>query len=224
MKNIIQNFKEGCKLIFNPKVNINSSGKLSVKESLTYVFRFIPLPVLFIIIVGIFDLLLANAGLVTSTFWNASLDSPTAPGNSGSWVTIFFALGTLLVFILSTFVTAGIVHLIAKFILRIWKGSYARTFTAMMYGLLPIILFFWVMNLPLFYPIRIIINIVFTAMYLWAAFVTVICLSNQHEVSIWKALIGYVIGMIVVFFVIIASFFNFAITVGIWKETFNILN
>lgn len=202
--------------IYRPSDN---TAKLTVKQALGFYYKTLPLPALLVVLAGSIGWMLSSQGLTYATFWSSSLERTSGFASSSSPLTTVFALACLALFIVSGLLNAAIFHVVSKKIFRIWRGSYAQTFTAVMYGLLPTVMLFWILSLPLAStPTNVATNIAFTAMYIWGAIVTILSLAAQHRISRRRAVLGYGVGLIVVL-LSMSFYYNITITLTIWSQT-----
>lgn len=111
-----------------------------------------------------------------------------------SYVSILWG-GIILFFIalpLGIAIDALIYQLIGKFFLNTWKGNYDKTFTALLYGLFPLLLLLWLSVVPLFNSIFVI------AAPIWSLIIIVFALSEQQKVTRLNAMLIMVIKSLVV--------------------------
>ena len=208
LKELRHIFSSTLCVIVNPR---NSYESLGVKQSLIFYYKALPVPLLAVFLISGVDLVLAKFGTIAPTFWSPSLSDSFGAGGSGSIFTPLFPIAYLLTYPIFGLFNAAIFQLVSKTIFRIWKGSYAKTFTAIMYGMLPVALFLWILSIPLTnLPVDAMTNLLFLAMYLWSAITTIISLAVQHDITKRRAFVGFIAGMIVIFFTLI-FYYNFAI-------------
>jgi hypothetical protein len=106
--------------------------------------------------------------------------------------------GILLFFIalpLGIAIDAIIYQIIAKHFLKVWKGSYDRTFTALVFGLFPLLLLLWIGVIPIFNLLFIIVAPI------WSLVVIVIALSEQQKITRLNALLVMLIKSLLVLLV-----------------------
>lgn len=135
---------------------------------------------------------------------SASLGTTSAMGllsgviTSISYLSVFWG-GIVLFFILIPLgiaIDAAIYQVIAKTFLNAWKGTYDRTFAAMVYGIFPVIMLLWLSLVPLFNSIYIIIAPI------WGIIIFVIALSTQQRITRLNALLIVVLKSLLVIAVI----------------------
>jgi hypothetical protein len=212
---IMQSFYRSIGYILQPT---RFTNQLSIRETLALYYKFLPIPIILILIVGMIGLLLAKQGYSYATFWSPQLTSATGFASSGSAYTTLFALICLSALMLTAFINAAIYHVVGKFVVRTWRGSFSKTFTAVVLGMLPVALLLFILSLPLANPpTRAVINSLFTIMYVWGGIVTWLSLATQHDTNKWRTLISYIIGTLFVIFTL-TIYINIEITVSIWKE------
>jgi len=75
------------------------------------------------------------------------------------------------------FINSAIYQLVGKHFLRLFKEDYERTFTAMVFGSMPLLLLFWLFVVPG-------VNLLaFIVLPVWAFVVEVIALSSQQRIT-----------------------------------------
>ncbi|MGC8586665.1 MAG: hypothetical protein ACP5K5_03950, partial [Candidatus Micrarchaeia archaeon] len=99
-------------------------------------------------------------------------------------------------------VNSGIYHLIIKNLFKMYKQNYNAAFTAFTYGMIPIILVYWLLPVPL-------LNMMLLAIFgLWSFIIEIIAISNLLSMSRLKALgtiilDGIIVGIIIYVIVVI---------------------
>ena len=93
----------------------------------------------------------------------------------------------------SIFINAFLYQLIGNHFLKIWNGSYEKTFAAAMFGEIPAVALIWLMPIP-------VANIIFVLAALWGFGVLVVALSEQQKISRLRALGAVVITVVIVAF------------------------
>lgn len=75
------------------------------------------------------------------------------------------------------FINSAVYQLVGKYFLRLFKEDYERTFTAMVFGSMPLLLLFWLFVVPG-------VNLLaFIVLPVWAFVVEVIALSSQQRIT-----------------------------------------
>ena len=113
----------------------------------------------------------------------------------GTMMIILMLLIYIVIIPVGIIVDSGIYHLIIKSLFKMYKQNYNAAFTAFTYGMIPVILVYWLLSVPLLGMVLIII------FGLWALIVEIIAISNQLSMSRLKAfgtilLDGIVVGII----------------------------
>ncbi|MEM0201842.1 MAG: YIP1 family protein [Candidatus Micrarchaeaceae archaeon] len=115
------------------------------------------------------------------------------------------AIGIFIVIPILVFISAIIYQLIGKNFLNAWKGSYEKTFAAVMFGVLPVILFYWAVSIP-------IIGIFFAFIFgIWELVVLTIALSSQHKIERTKSVIVILVSTIFSIMLVVLVMVFFAI-------------
>lgn len=138
-------------------------------------------------------------GVPTHSFGTNSLLTPLyTVVASLSYVSILWG-GIILFFVilpLGIAIDALIYQLVAKIFLNVWKGNYDTTFTALVYGLFPLLLLLWLSVIPLFNSLFIIIAPI------WSLVVIVIALAAQQKVTRLNAFITMAVKSFLVLLVL----------------------
>lgn len=186
--------KKAWDIITNPG---KATATMSMGEALGFYYRASILPVIVAIIVGFVVGYLAG-NLLGSVFGSlgALLSSGTGAA-VGLLVAVLAALYLLVLVPVGMVIDAAIYQLFAKVIFKMWEGAFNKTFTAITYGMMPVLLFFWLALIP-------IVNLLLIVVGLWSIAVFVISLSTQHKVSAWRALGGVVLTWVVVVAIMLA--------------------
>ncbi len=173
---ILDNFKEALGRCTNPNKN---TGKMEVMDALKYYYRVMILPMIVSVVLAlIFGIFVGSAlGGVGSIF--------------GGVVTAVIAVVYFIVLIpIGLLFSAAVLQLFAKMVFGIYKGNYSRTFTAVMFGALPVILFYWLGFIP-------VLGMLLLVFGLWSIYTTVVSLSKQHNISLGKAFLGWIITAVI---------------------------
>ena len=180
--------KKAWDIIMNPG---KATATMSMGKALGFYYRASILPVIVAMVVGFVVGYLAG-DLLGSTLGSLSALLSSGTGAVAGLLVAVLAALYLLVFVpVGMVIDAAIYQLFAKMIFKVWKGAFNKTFTAITYGMMPILLFFWLAFIP-------IVNLLLIAVGLWSIAVFVISLSKQHKVSAWRALGGVVLTWVVV--------------------------
>ena len=167
----MKDWKRGVGAVFHPDQNTKSG--MSIGRSLALYYQFSVFP--FIAFVVIASLVLHFGAATMSTVPFLSLFS------NYMYSVVAVVLSAVLLFWvlvpIGIFINAAIYHLVGNYFLRVWKGDYSRTFMAVVLGDLPLILFYWLVPVPI---LGILVLAVFT---IWNVVVLTIALSNSQKVS-----------------------------------------
>jgi hypothetical protein len=199
----------------------NYPERKGIKETLVFYYSILPIPILVLALVSALDLGMAYKGVSAPTFWSSSLQNSTGSGSVGSIYTPIIPFTYLITYPIVGFINAGVFHFLSKKVFKIWSGNYNQTFTAVIFGFIPVTLFLWVLSLPLLnLPVDSVINLVFLAIHIWNAVITIKSFQIQHSISLQRAVTGYLVGMVVIFF-IMTFYYNFNIT---WTISQNMIH
>lgn len=116
-----------------------------------------------------------------------------------SYVAVFWS-GVVTFFILLPLgiaIDALIYQLIGRVFLNAWKGTYERTFTALVFSLFPVLLLYWLRVVPVFDALFIILAPI------WSLIVLVIALSGQQKIRRLDALLIVLLKSFLVVFVLL---------------------
>lgn len=182
------------KAAFDATLHPNSNNQnMSVSETLTFYYKAIIIPLIAVIVVGV----------ILYFTWHPVMISPYSGiipqlykllGNS-----YFIAYPVFYLLILAPvalLADAALYQLLAKMLLKIWKGTYNRTLTALMFGSMPAVLFVWLWSIPVLYLLIVVFAI-------WGLMVSIISLSKQQNISGMRALGGILASLAIVLLVVI---------------------
>ncbi len=178
--NLVEDFKRALDRCLHPEKN---TDKMDVVSGIKYYYKVMITPFILSLVLatvlGYFgsNLLPGSGGIVGAVVGLVAV---------GFYFLILIPVGLLFV--------AGIIHLFAGLMLHIYKGDYSRTFTGVMFGTLPLILFYWISFIPL-------VAILYFIIGIWSIYVTVISLAKQHNISNLNAFIGWLISYIIIIIV-----------------------
>ncbi|MDE1823210.1 MAG: YIP1 family protein [Candidatus Micrarchaeota archaeon] len=116
-----------------------------------------------------------------------------------SYVALFWK-GLVMFFVilpLSIAIDAFIYQLVGKTFLNMWKGTYDKTFTALVFSLFPLLLLYWLSVIPVFDALFIILAPI------WSLIVLVIALSVQQKIRRLDALAVVILKSFLVLFVLV---------------------
>jgi len=180
---IVDELKEGFNIMLHPKSATQKERKIG--EALAFYYKISIIPLILYIILAL---------VVTST--SAAGLSTLSAGLSGM-LAIFGIITLLIIIPISLFVSAFLYQIFGR-LFNVFSNPYSNTFTAIVYGIVPTILFYWLSAVPLGSLVLIIFAI-------WAFIVMILALANQQKTSALKAfaviivtsiIIGIIIGII----------------------------
>lgn len=187
---ILDTFRDGIDAVLHPEKITRSAKTVGDGLALYYKFSVIPLVLLAIVALG--------AGFVLSGVLAATgLASGLLAGNL-VWVAVvavvLYVLGLIPIGLL---VFSVILHWIGKG-LDVYKGDYARTFTASVYGMFLPLSVLWLTVIP------VIGGLIQLVAFVWSIYVLVVALGNLHKTSRVNAFVILVAAAVVV--VLITNF------------------
>ena len=180
---IVDELKEGFNIMLHPKSATQKERKIG--EALAFYYKISIIPLILYIILAL---------VVTST--SAAGLSTLSAGLSGM-LAIFGIITLLIIIPISLFVSAFLYQIFGR-LFNVFSNPYSNTITAIVYGIVPTILFYWLSAVPLGSLVLIIFAI-------WAFIVMILALANQQKTSALKAfaviivtsiIIGIIIGII----------------------------
>ncbi|EQD48774.1 conserved hypothetical protein, membrane [mine drainage metagenome] len=178
---------KGIRSIFHP--GRETSGSLDIWGSLKIYYS---VAIISIILTAIVTGIMAMAGIYPSNGispYSAGIAS-LLPASISTISIVSAVIGMLVVVPILLFIMAIIYQLIGRNFLNAWKGSYEKTFAAAMFGVLPAILFYWAMSIPI---AGIVLAFIFS---IWDFVVLTIALSSQHKIERTKSIIVVLVGAI----------------------------
>ncbi|MCW6160532.1 MAG: hypothetical protein LVQ95_05615 [Candidatus Micrarchaeales archaeon] len=150
---------------------------MSIKESLAFYYKY-SLPVLILLIIMSYAL----DRTVLSIFPGLSSASGVIVA---SLVLIWIAV-PVLVLIQSAFLY------VAGVLLKIFKNNFPGTFTAAIYGSVPLVLFLWLTSIPIYGKFVLVI------IEIWSFVILVVALAEQHAISRFRALALALVANIII--------------------------
>ena len=179
---IVDELKEGFNIMVHP--DSATQKKRKIGEALLFYYKVSIVPLILYII---FALVVppTSINLITGTV-------------SSSMLVLW---GLLFIFILmpiGIFFTSLLYHLFGK-LFKIFRNPYSNTFTATVYGIVPYILFFWLIPSSLEPFLLIIFDI-------WSFVIMVVALRYQQKTSTYKA-VGIVIATYIILILILHILF-----------------
>ena len=127
-----------------------------------------------------------------------------ATGAAAAAIAVISALLEVLVGIpIGIVVSAAIYHFFAKVLFHVWNQPFKYTMTAVLYGVLPELLFIWLSVIP------VVGRIILIVLAIWSFIVLVISMARQQRVSGWRAFGGILIPVAIELLVIMGILFLF---------------
>jgi len=194
----VDDLKKGFAAVFSP-VEGTRNG-MDVIKALRFYYEFSLLPfIAFIIVASI----MAHFGAIMPSyvpFLSMLLYNP-------AFAEIAVIISAIVLFWIVTpigfFINAAIYQVVGYNFLHAWKGDYAKTFSAVMFGSLPLLLFYWLVPVPILGVLALMVFAV------WDIIVLVIALSNLQKLSRLAA-IGVIFVSVAI--VLVAVMILFALT------------
>jgi len=174
---IVDELKEGINIMLHPKSATQKKRKIG--EALAFYYKMSIIPLILYIILALVVLPNSAAGLST-----------LSAGLFSGMLAIFSILILLIIIPISLFVDAFLYHIFGK-LFKVFSNPYSNTFTATVYGLVPTILFYWLIPIPLGSLVLIIFEI-------WAFIVMIFALANQQKTSALKAFAVIIVTAIII--------------------------
>jgi hypothetical protein len=174
----------------------HAKRKLDTGEALKLYYTVAVLPFIAYIVFGFIAVAL---GITVHSFgmhtWLYSLQ----PFVSSLSYFIVFASAIVLFFValpLGIAIDALIYQIVGKIFLKAWKGTYEKTFTAIVFATFPLLLFLWLSLIPFLNSVFIIIA------PLWSIVILVVALSSQQNITRMDAFLMMLIKSVLVVLVL----------------------
>ncbi|MGC8671839.1 MAG: hypothetical protein ACP5TJ_03025 [Candidatus Micrarchaeia archaeon] len=97
----------------------------------------------------------------------------------------------LVLFPVSIAVNAFLYQLVGKYLLKSWAGDYSRTFAAVTFSYMPVVLFFWLMAVPF-------LKVLIAVLAIWQIAVLIIALSEQQRTTRQAAFVAWLATLVLV--------------------------
>ncbi|MGI0141798.1 MAG: YIP1 family protein [Candidatus Micrarchaeales archaeon] len=94
-------------------------------------------------------------------------------------------------------IDAFIYQIVGKLFLNVWKGNYDKTFVAAGFAVMPAMLFYWLLSIPILNVLYIIV------VGIWEIVLLVIALSVQQKVSRLQAFASVLSGLVLAILVVL---------------------
>ncbi len=190
--------------VINPKIN-SKQKSFSQIMSIYYKASIIPLIISMLVgfatgyMFGPLNLMLLHKNVIAIGLMGGALNSAYA------FITI------LVVIPLSLIIDAAIYYLFADLVLKIWKGSYENVLISLMYGELLIVIFYFLLFIPIISIAALIV------LSVWSLIIVSIVMGRQMKMDPWRAFGGiFVTGIVImaVAMLLMLMLFGFAYLVS----------
>ncbi len=169
----LKDVKKGIDVVFHPSEGTKS--EMSIGRALAFYYSFSVIP--FIAFTAFITIASLMGEQDTVPFYTALLFNP-------GYAPISLIIGSILLFWvlmpIGLFIYAAIYQVVGKYIFRVWKGDYSRTFTAVTFGTLPVVLLGW-LCWPI--PIPMLGTLALAVFAIWEIVALIIALSNTQKIS-----------------------------------------
>ncbi|ASI14083.1 multipass membrane protein [Candidatus Mancarchaeum acidiphilum] len=171
--------------VINPKIN---SKHKSFSQIMSTYYKASIIPLIIAVVIGFaagylfgpFSFILRHRSAIAAGFIGGALNSAYA------------IIAILVIIPLSLIIYAAIYYIFADLALKIWKGSYEEVLVSFMYGNLLIVIFFFLVFIPI---VSIAASI---ALSIWGIAVVSIVMGRQMKMDPWRAFGGMVVTGIVI--------------------------
>ena len=167
-----EDVRKSFRMLFSP--GKESAARMDVWGALKFYYGASLIPLLLFLVIGFVTLRL---GLLQNAMGAATLPSFLLNAGAGALLVGFAFVYFWLLVPIGFFINSAIYQLVGKYFLRIFKGGYERTFTAMVFGSMPLLLLFWLFAVPG------ISMLAFVVLPVWAFVVEVIALAAQQRIT-----------------------------------------
>jgi len=181
-----QDVKRAWNLLWQP--GTESKKSMDISSALKFYYKIGILGLIAFLVVGT---LLISAGIVPSGY--RAIMSQFVNVAYFSFAVLF--TGAVLYFLIlipiSIAINALIIQAIGKYLLNSWRGDYSKTFAAETLSYSPILLFSWLMLMP-------ILRSLFFIFVIWQAVILIIAIATQQKVSRTNAFVALLATWILV--------------------------
>lgn len=122
----------------------------------------------------------------------------TAGGLGVVGVVVSLAIGYWVLVPIGLIIAAALYQLFAKFITRMVTGDFSKTMMALVYGVMPTLVFVW------FAPIPIIGQLVLFLLAIYGAVIAFVALTKLHNAPMGRVFVGFFITAIICLLVLLA--------------------
>ena len=165
--------RKSFRLLFSP--GKESAAKMDVMGALKFYYGASLIPLLLFLVVGV---AIISLGMLPKVLGTGSMLSSLMPNVGLNVLLVVVAVVYFWLLVpIGFFINSAIYQLVGKHFLRLFKEDYERTFTAMVFGSMPLLLLFWLFVVPG-------VNLLaFIVLPVWAFVVEVIALSSQQRIT-----------------------------------------
>ncbi len=165
--------RKSFRLLFSP--GKEAAAKMSVMDALKFYYSASLIPLLLFLVIGFVSMKL---GLLTNALGLVPMTSSFLLNMGVGVLLVGFAVVYFWLLVpIGFFINAALYQLVGKYFLRLFKEDYERTFTAMVFGCMPLLLLYWLFVVP---GVGI---LAFVVLPVWALVVEVIALSAQQRIT-----------------------------------------
>ncbi len=202
---IISNFREVIRASIHPGGNTKEMG---IGDALRYYYTALPMPIV---------LLALAAAIVFAVSFLQSFFGGLLAGTVVA-VAFVYVLISLLLYPIFILIDTAIVHFFSKILFKIIKGPIEKTYAAFIYGGMPMLMLSWLLLILFtFLPQSIAYGlssyqnslsipgiVLILILGIWVAAVAIISLAKQHNVSIVRAFLAYIVPVIILVAIMLA--------------------
>ena len=184
---LMKNINLGWKVYFHP--SLLAKSKMSVGDALKFYYQNTIIPAIIFIIIGA-----AMISLGISSYGSTLFGGNAAFLAGIGAVAIVLGLVYFWVLVpISIFVNAFIYQLVGYNLLKIFDKNYDRSFAAVMFAELPMMLMYWVVAIPIVGIAALVV------LSVWSMVVLIVSLAAQHKVKRTDAVVAILAAMLLVF-------------------------
>ena len=183
----MKNINLGWKVYFHP--SFLATSKMSVGDALKFYYQNTIVPAIIFIIIGA-----AMISLGISSYGSTIFGGNAAFLAGIGAVAIVLGLVYFWVLVpISIFINAFIYQLVGYNLLKIFDKNYDRSFAAVMFAELPMMLLYWVVAIPIVGIAALVV------LSVWSMVVLIVSLAAQHKVKRTDAVVAILAAMLLVF-------------------------
>lgn len=183
----MKNINLGWKVYFHP--SLLAKSRMSVGDALKFYYQNTVIPAIIFIIIGA-AMILLGVSTYGSTLFGGNAAFLAGIGAAA------IVMGLMYFWILvpiSIFINAFIYQLVGYNLLRIFDKNYDRSFAAVMFAELPMMLLYWVVAIPVVGIVALVV------LSVWSIVVLIVSLASQHKIKRTDAVVAILAAMLLVF-------------------------